>query len=91
MVQVTINTDEIEKFVMRTFGNKKITAITTGEVVLLIADTQHYYSNAKKETHSVALNNLCGMFKNTNLLSSDDFAKNKEKEKIIEQEKFKNE
>jgi hypothetical protein len=42
----------------------------------------------KKDHHSIALNKLCGMFKNTNLLSSDDFAKNKENEKRIEEYKY---
>jgi hypothetical protein len=42
----------------------------------------------KKEQHSIALNKLCGMFKNTNLLSSDEFAKNKENEKRLEEDKL---
>ena len=87
MFQVTINTSEVEQFVVQTFGNKKITAITTGDVVLLVADTQRYLAHEKKGHHTVALDKLCGMFKNTSLLSSDDFAKNKENEKILE-EKF---
>ena len=91
MFQVTINTNEVEQFVVQTFGNKKITAITAGDVVLLVADTQRYLANEKRGHHSIALDRLCGMFKNTNLLSSDDFAKNKKKEKILEEEKFKHE
>jgi len=84
MFQVTMNTNEVEQFVVQTFGNKKITAITAGDVVLLVADTQRYLANEKREHNSIALDRLCGMFKNTSLLSSDDFAKNKKNEKVLE-------
>jgi hypothetical protein len=47
--------------------------------------------NLKYNTDTDALNRLCGMFKNTNLLSSDDFSKNKEQERKLEEEKFKHE
>ena len=43
----------------------------------------------KENSHNSALNKLCGMFKNTGLLSSDDFSKNKRLEKKLEEEKFK--
>jgi hypothetical protein len=46
-------------------------------------------ANGKKLNNSTALDRLCGMFKNTSLLSSDDFSKNKEYEKKLEEEKFK--
>ena len=85
MTQITINTNEIQQFVMQTFGDKKITAVATENVVLLIADTLRYSSKAIKNNHDVALNKLCGMFKNTSLLSSDDFARNKEYEKRLDE------
>jgi len=37
------------------------------------------------ECKDTAIDKLCGMFKNTSLLSSDDFAKNKEIEKKLDQ------
>ena len=88
MNQMTISANEIQQFVMQTFGNKKITAIAAGNVVLLVADVQTYSGEEKKDT---ALDKLYGMFKNTSLLSSDEFAKNKRFEKEIEEKKFSHE
>ena len=82
MVQMTINTNEVEQFVTKIFGDKKITAITAGDVVILVADVQRHSGEVKKET---AVDELYGMFKNTSLLSSDEFAKNKKFEKELEE------
>jgi len=75
MANVIINANEIQQIVMQIFGNRKITVTTTDNTVFLTA--------AKRErvNQNTAINTLCGMFKNTNLLSSDDFAKKKEYEK----------
>ncbi|MDR2578867.1 MAG: hypothetical protein LBC70_08715 [Chitinispirillales bacterium] len=88
MTQTTISVNEIQPFISRIFGSKKITAITAGNTVVLTADAEHYPNKPKKDSHTIALNKLCGMFKGTNLLSSDDFAKNKIHEKQLEEKKF---
>ena len=88
MTQITVNATEIPQFLLQTFGNKKVTAITAGEVVLLVADIQHSSDEQRKNNHSIAIDKLCGMFKNTSLLSSDDFAKNKRIEKALEEKKY---
>jgi len=83
MSHITINTMEIQPLILRFFGNREITAITKGNRMLLTAIEQ------KQVTQKSAIDKLCGMFKNTSLLSSDDFAKNKEYEKKLDEEKFK--
>jgi len=86
MEQITTNANEIQQLVSKIFGNNEITAVITGGTVLLTAETK---DEQEKDNHNIALDNLFGMFKNTNLLSSDDFAKNKKYEKELEEEKFK--
>jgi len=88
MTQMTVNVNEIPQFLLQTFGNKKVTAITAGDVVLLVAEIQHGSDSQRKNNHSIAIDKLCGMFKNTGLLSSDDFAKNKRIEKVLEEKKY---
>ncbi|MCL2073543.1 MAG: hypothetical protein FWH18_06470 [Marinilabiliaceae bacterium] len=73
MTQLTINSSEVEQFVLRKFGNKSLTALTTDNIMLLI-DRKQYSDIPKKED---AVDKLYGMFNNTSLLSSDDFARNK--------------
>ena len=85
MTQMTINSNEIEQFVLRKFGNNNFTAISTGDIVLLINHTNKYLDSQKKNN---AVDKLYGMFKDTSLLSSDDFARNKKFEKEIEEKKF---
>jgi hypothetical protein len=59
-------------------------------IVIPLSKIQTEYSGETLAAHNnAALNRLCGMFKNTSLLSSDDFSKNKELEKKIEEKKFK--
>jgi hypothetical protein len=59
-------------------------------IVIPLSKIQTEYNEETLAVHNnSALNRLCGMFKNTSLLSSDDFSKNKELEKKIEEEKFK--
>ena len=89
MIKTAVNVNDIQQLVLQVFGSRKITAITTGNTVVLTVDTEQRLSEPKKDTHAVALDKLYGMFKNTTLLSSDDFAKNKEYEKKLEEEKFK--
>jgi len=84
MIQKTLNTNEVHQFVMQTFGEKELTAFTTENIVLLLADNQKQQDN-KKES---AIYKLYGMFKNTRLLSSEDFANNKKIEKELEGKKF---
>jgi len=91
MTQMTISANEIQQFVLRFFGGKRITAITAGNTVVLTSEEAQQLEEPKQNSHSLALNELCGMFKNTGLLSSDDFAKNKIIEKKLEDEKFKHE
>lgn len=81
----TIHANEIQQFVMQIFGNREITAIANGNSVILTA------AERENVNQSIMLNKLCGMFKNTTLLSSDDFAREKEQEKKLEEEKFKHE
>jgi len=83
MTYLTINTNEIQQLAMQIFGNRRISAITTDNTVLLTT-TEH--ENVSRNT---AVDKLFGMFQNTHLKSSDDFAKNKKNEKKIEEEKFK--
>jgi CHASE1-domain containing sensor protein len=85
MKQSTIHTNERMQFLLQTFGDKKITAITEGNTAFLIADVQSF-SKQEKIEQSIALNRLHGMFKNTTLLSSEDFADNKRTEKELEDE-----
>ena len=87
MTQITVNATEIPQFLLQTFGNKKITAIAAGDVVVLVAEIQHGSDGQRKNNHNIAVDGLCGMFKNTSLLSSDDFAKNKRIEKELEEKK----
>ena len=82
MNQITTNANEIQQLVSKIFGNKKITAIITGDTVFLTTETKN---EQKKDDHNVAIDKLFGMFKNTNLLSSEDFAKNKKYEKKLEE------
>jgi hypothetical protein len=82
MANIKINTNEIQELVLQVFGNKKISAITTNNTVLLTAIEQ------ESVNQNTPVDKLCGMFKNTSLLSSDDFAKNKKYEKKIEEQKF---
>ena len=88
MDQITTNANEIQQLVSKVFGSKKITAIITDNTVFLTTEAK---DEQKKNNHNIAINKLFGMFKNTNLLSSDDFAKNKKYEKKLEEEKFKHE
>ena len=85
MAYITVNTNEIQQLALQIFGDRRITAMTTDHTMVLTA--------AEKEnvSQSMAIDRLCGMFKNTRLLSSDDFAKNKEVEKQLEERKFKHE
>ena len=83
MAHLTINTNEIQQLAMQVFGNRKITAITANNTVLLTVAEQ------KNVNQNAAVNKLFGMFQNTSLQSSDDFAKNKKYEKKLEEEKFK--
>ena len=82
MSYTTINVNEIQPLVLQIFGNRRITAITTDNTMVLTATEKENVSQ------SMAIDKLCGMFKNTRLLSSDDFAKNKEVEKQLEERKF---
>jgi hypothetical protein len=88
MAQITINATEIQQLAFQIFGNKKFTAITAGDSMFLTPEVVYNTSIQKIDNHHVALNKLCGMFKNTRLLSSDDFAKNKRIEKELENKKF---
>jgi len=88
MAQIALNANEVQDFVLKIFGDKKITATTTGDKIVL---TKHCLVAQKKHKQNMALNKLCGMFKGTNLLSSDDFAKNKKKEIELEERKFERE
>ena len=83
MAHQTINTNEIQQLAMQIFGNRKITAITGSNTVLLTVSEQNNVNQ------NAAVDKLFGMFQNTNLQSSDDFAKNKKYEKRLEEEKFK--
>jgi len=85
MAQIALNANEVQDFVLKIFGDKKITVKTVGDKIVL---TEHCLVAQKKHKHNMALNKLCGMFKGTNLLSSDDFAKNKTKEIELEERKF---
>ena len=85
MAHLTINTNEIQQLAMQIFGNRKITAITASNTVLLTAVERE---NVNQNT---AVDKLFGMFQNTSLQSSDDFAKNKKYEKKLEEDKFKHE
>jgi hypothetical protein len=85
MAYLIIDTNEIQQLATQIFGNRKITAITGSNTVLLTVAEQ------KNVNQNAALDKLFGMFQNTNLQSSDDFAKNKEYEKRLEEEKFKHE
>ena len=88
MVQTTVNANDIQQYVLQTFGNKQLTAIKAGDVVLLIAGVQASSKDMSKEK---AIGGLYGMFKNTSLLSSDEFSENKKIEKGKEDKKFSNE
>jgi len=79
MTNVTLNSSEIQQLVFQMFGNSNVTAISTDNFLFL--------TPAKNENNNpkIALNKLCGIFKNTNLLSSVDFAKNKIKEIELEE------
>ena len=79
MANITVNANDIQQLVMQMFGNQEITAITTDNTVFLTA------TKRKNIIQNTAVNKLCGMFKNTNLLSSDDFSKKKEYEKKMEE------
>ena len=82
MAYLTIDTNEIQQLAMQIFGNRKITVITGSNTVLLtVAEKENVNQNA-------AVDKLFGMFQNTNLQSSDDFAKNKKYEKRLEEEKI---
>ena len=83
MTRVAINTNDIQQLVQQIFGNREITAVTTENTVFLTTFEQENVHQDK------VLNKLCGMFKNTNLITSADFAKNKESEKKLEEEKIK--
>jgi hypothetical protein len=83
MAHLTINTNEIQQLAMQIFGNRRITATTANNTMLLTVAEQE---NINQKT---AVDKLYGMFKNTPLQSSDDFAKNKEYEKKLDAEKFK--
>jgi hypothetical protein len=85
MSLITMNANEVQQLVFQIFGNGKITANTTGNTMVITA--------AEKENISskTTIDTLCGMFKNTNLLSSDDFARNKEHEKKLEEKKLNHE
>ena len=85
MVQTTIYANDVQQYVLQAFGNRQITAIRTGDVVLLVAGVQH---SSKEQNNVATADGLYGMFKNTSLLSSDEFAKNKQFEKIIEDERL---
>ena len=74
MAQMTISAGEIQQLVFQIFGNNKITATTAGNAMLLTPEVEYRVDD---NYHRMALNKLCGMFKNTTLLSSDDFARNK--------------
>ena len=82
MSYTTITVNEIQPLVLQIFGNRRITAITTDNTMVLTATEK---DNVNQNT---AMDKLCGMFKNTRLLSSDDFAKNKGIEKKLEERKF---
>lgn len=82
MANIIINTNEIQGLVFQIFGNRKVSAVTTSNTVLITAIEQ------ESVYQSTPVDKLCGMFKNTSLLSSDDFAKNKKYEKKIEEQKF---
>jgi hypothetical protein len=88
MAQITINANEIQQLVFQIFGNEKITAITASDSMFLTTGTKYSTAEQIVDGHRTALNKLCGMFKNTSLLSSDDFAKNKIIEKELENKKF---
>jgi len=88
MTPFTLNPNEIQQFIMRTFGQREITVVSSGDVAVLIANKQQLSENTKKEIQTSALNKLCGMFENTTLLFSEDFAKNKKYEKELEERKF---
>jgi hypothetical protein len=88
MAQIALNANEVQDFVLKIFGDKKITATTVGGKIVL---TERHLDAPKKHNQNIALNKLCGMFKGTNLLSSDDFAKNKMKEIELEDRKFERE
>jgi hypothetical protein len=84
MAQITISANEIQQLAFQIFGDKKITAITADGAMFLTPETGY----VRGDNQRIALNKLCGMFKNTNLLSSDDFAKNKRIEKEFEERKI---
>ena len=85
MSQITVDTHEIPQFLLQTFGNRKVTAIRAGDVVVLVADI---HRSSEKNYQGIAIDQLCGMFKNTSLLTSDDFARNKKLEKELEEKKY---
>ena len=82
MAQLTINTSEIQQLAMQIFGNRKVNAITGINTVLLTVEEQ------KNVNYNTNIEKLFGLFQNTNLQSSDDFAKSKKYEKKFEEEKF---
>jgi len=89
MAQITMNVGEIQQLVFQLFGDNKITATTAGNTVLLTPEIEYAVNEQRVDNyHRMALNKLCGMFKNTNLMSSDDFAKNKIVEKESDAKKF---
>jgi len=81
MSYTTVIVNEIQSLILQIFGNKRNTAITTDNTMVLTA------TEKENVNQSSALNRLCGMFKNTKLLSSDDFAKNKGFAKKLEERK----
>ena len=74
MVQTTVNANDVQQYVLQTFGNKQLTAIKAGDVVLLIAGVQH---GSKEHSGAKAIEGLYGRFKDTSLLSSVEFSQNK--------------